>query len=324
VAVLLLPLAVVAALAAQTTLFQFSPPTRAQQLAAIGPTQTLSPTLQRALDPGDGFPPLPKPGDLDWLANHEEAGQTFAQFLDSQPRRPSARRKKLYLQPLGSFPQGKGVSLAELRRFTSAYFMMDVSLLPPLDLSQSHITTRPSPQTHQPQMLTGDVLNLLYRRLPPDAFAMLGITMTDLYPGPDWNYVFGQTAIRSGVGVYSFARYGAEFYGQAPTAASRQLLLRRSCKIIAHEAGHMFGLQHCTYFRCVMNGCNHIGELDGSALHVCPVDLRKLQWSVGFEVLERYRRLRDFYRQAGLNDEAAWVEKRLSFIAAESPPNKTH
>jgi archaemetzincin len=323
VAVLLIPLATVALLAAQTTLFQFNPPPRAQQLAAIGPTQELSPVLRRALDPREGFQPIPKPGDLDWLANHEEHGQTFAQFVQAQPHRPDARRKKLYLQPLGSFPEGEGVSLAELRRFTSAFFMIDVALLPPLDPSRSPITTRRNPQTHNLQMLTGDILNLLYRRLPEDAFALLGITMTDLYPAPDWNYVFGQASLRARVGVYSFARYDPKFYGQAAGPASRQLLLRRSCKILAHEASHMFGIEHCVWFRCTLNGCNHLEEFDAAPLHLCPVDLRKLQWSVGFDVLERYRRLRDFYAQAGLNDEAAWVEQRLHFLAAESPASRT-
>ena len=322
-ALLLILLAIAAALAAQTTLYQFTPPTRAQQLAAIGRTQTLSPALRRALDPGDSFQPMPKPGDIDWLAYFQERGQTYAQFVLSQPRRPNAKRKRLYLQPLGSFPQGAGVSLAQLRQFTSAFFMMDVALLPPLDLSQSHITTRKNFYSHRPQMRTGDILNLLYRRLPQDAFALLGITMTDLYPGPGWNYVFGQAAPRSAVGVYSFARYDPTFYGDAPSPASRKLLLRRSCKILAHEAGHMFGIEHCIWFRCTMNGCNHIDELDGSPLHLCPVDLRKLQSSVGFDVMERYRRLRDFYRQAGLNEEAAWIKKRMSFIAGESPPKGT-
>jgi len=323
VAGLLILLATVAAVAAQTTLFQFNPPTRAQQLAAIGPTQALSRVLWRALDPREGFQPMPKPGDLDWLANHEEHGQTFAQFVQAQPHRPDSRRKKLYLQPLGSFPESAGVSLAELRRFTSAFFMMDVALLPPLDLSRNHITTRQAPQTHNLQMLTGDILNLLYRRLPDDAFALLGITMTDLYPAPDWNYVFGQASLRARVGVYSFARYDPKFYGEAPGPASRQLLLRRSCKILAHEASHMFGIEHCIWFRCTMNGCNHLEELDAAPLHLCPVDLRKLQWSIGFDVLERYRRLRDFYAQAGLNDESAWMEKRLRFLDAESPPAGT-
>jgi archaemetzincin len=322
--VLLLPLAVAAALAAQTALIQFNPPSRAQQLAAIGPTQTLSSALRRAFDPGDDFQPMPKPGDIDWLAYFPEKGQTFAQFVQSEPRRPNAKRKKIYLQPLGSFQGSAGVPLGELRRFASAFFMMDVTLLPPLDLSRSHITTRKNFYTHRPQMRTGDILNLLYRRLPQDAFALLGITMIDLYPGPGWNYVFGQAAPRSAVGVYSFARYGPSFYGQAPSPASRLLLLRRSCKILAHEASHMFGIEHCIWFRCTVNGCNHIDELDGAPLHLCPVDLRKLQWSVGFDVMERYRGLRDFYRQAGLKDEAEWIEKRMRFIAADTLPKWTH
>ena len=88
---------------------------------------------------------------------------------------------------------------------------MDVAVLPPLDLSKSSIKTRENFYSHRPQMLTGDLLKVLYQHLPPDAFAMMGITMTDLYPGPGWNYVFGQAAPRSAVGVYSFARYDSQF-----------------------------------------------------------------------------------------------------------------
>ena len=310
----LILVAVAAVLAAQTAPIHFTPRTRVQQLDAIGPTDSVSPVMRRALDPGDDFLPVPKPGDLDWLANFAEPGQTFAQFVQSQPRHPNARRNKLYLQPLGSFGEGTGVSLAELRRFTTTFFMMDVALLPPLDLTKSHVTTRENFYTHRRQMLTGDILKLLYGRLPPDAFALLGITMTDLYPGDNWNYVFGQAAPRSAVGVYSFARYDPTFYGKASSPATRQLLMRRSCKILAHEVSHMFGIDHCIWFRCAMNGCNHLDELDGAPLHLCPVDLRKLQWSVGFDVVERYRRLREFCAQAGLNDEAAWFEKRIRFI----------
>jgi len=68
-----------------------------------------------------------------------------------------------------------------------------------------------------------------------------------------------------------------------------------------------------------MNGCNQIDELDGAPLHLCPVDLRKLQLSAGFDVVERCRRLLGFYREAGLSDEAAWVEKRMLFIAGPAP-----
>ena len=144
--------AIAAALAAQTTLYQFTPPTPAQQLAAIGPTQTLSPALRRALDPSDSFQPMPKPGDIDWLAYFQERGQTFAQFVQSQPRRPNTKRKRLYLQPLGTFPEGAGVSLPQLRTFTSAFFMIDVALLPPLDLI-------PEPHHHEKEFLLSPSAN---------------------------------------------------------------------------------------------------------------------------------------------------------------------
>jgi archaemetzincin len=64
-----------------------------------------------------------------------------------------------------------------------------------------------------------------------------------------------------------------------------------------------------------MNGSNHLAESDARPLHLCPVDLRKLQWSIGFDVVERYRRLRDFHRQTEFEDEAQWLDKRLRFIA---------
>jgi archaemetzincin len=77
----------------------------------------------------------------------------------------------------------------------------------------------------------------------------------------------------------------------------------------------MFGIEHCVWFRCLMNGSNHLAESDARPLHLCPVDLRKLQWSTGFDVVKRYRRLLDFHRQEGFEDEAQWLDKRLRFIA---------
>ena len=76
----------------------------------------------------------------------------------------------------------------------------------------------------------------------------------------------------------------------------------------------MFGLPHCTVFRCLMNGSNHLAESDARPLHLCPVDLRKLQHSVGFEPVGRYRRLLNFSREAGFDHEAEWLERRLRYL----------
>jgi archaemetzincin len=92
-------------------------------------------------------------------------------------------------------------------------------------------------------------------------------------------------------------------------------MLRRGWKALAHETGHMFGFDHCGWYRYLMNGFNHPAESDARPLHLCPVDLRKLQWSIGFDVVEHYRLLRDFQRQVGFEDEAQRLDKRIRFIS---------
>jgi archaemetzincin len=288
----------------------------ASNVLAIGPTANLPKALRRALDPQLDFEPMPVPGPQDWLSNHPEAGQTFEHFVRSRPDRPDARRNQLYLQPLGDFSGLDCPPLSQLREFTAAFFQLNVRVMPTLDLAQSEVVSRHHPSTSGLQLLTTSILELLRRRLPNNAFALLGVTMADLYPDPRWNFVFGQADVRYRVGVYSFARYDPRFYGQRASTNSSRLMLRRSCKVLAHETGHMFGIHHCIWYRCLMNGSNHLAEADARPLHLCPVDLRKLQWSIGFDVVERYRCLKTFAEQAGFEDEANWLSNRLRLIAA--------
>ncbi len=292
----------------------FTPPGPEEQTSAIGPTMQLSATLRRGLEPHGDFAALPVPGPNDWLANHPEPGQGFADFVRSVPPRPDARRRKLYLQPLGSFIPGSSPPLERVQMFAAAFFTLEVTVLPVLDIAASGITARQNSYTHQRQLLTTDILALLRGRLHMDAYALLGITMEDLYPDPSWNFVFGQASLRGRVGIYSFARYDPRFCNEG-AKDSGQLLLRRSCKVLAHEMTHMFGIQHCIYFHCLMNGSNHLAESDARPTHLCPVDLRKLQESIGFDVVARYRRLLDFHLNAGFREEAAWLTRRIAFIA---------
>lgn len=296
---------------------KFAPPTASQRSAAAGPVDDLPEPFRRALEAGEHFQPLPAPGPADWLANHPESGQTFEEFVRSHPNRPDQQRRKLYLEPIGSFRHSGAPALDQLLHFTAAFFAMPALLLPPIDLKLERAGVRRNPATGQIQLRTTDLLALLRQRLPGDAFALVGITMIDLYPDPRWNFVFGQASPHERVGVYSFARYSPEFYGDRAAGDARSLVLRRSVKVLAHETCHLFGMAHCIWYRCVMNGSNHLAEADARPLHLCPVDLRKLQWSIGFDVAARYRRLLEFYAQAGFFDEAAWIESRLQFIEAK-------
>lgn len=294
----------------------FTPPTLAERLRAIGSTDGLSEPLRRAFDPGDDFEPIPAPASGDWLAVHPEAGQTFDVFLRSRPNRPDAVRNKIYLQPLGDFPRDRSPSVVTLREYATAYFVMDVGVLRPLMIRGRDLTTRINPFSGNRQILTTDVLELLRKELPEDAFCVLAITMEDLYPHPSWNFVFGQASLRERVGVFSFARYDPAFYGEERGGNAREVLLRRSCKVLAHETAHMFSMAHCIFFSCVLNGSNHLQESDARPLSLCPVCLRKLQFSIGFDVIDRYRRLLDFYREVGFEREETWVETRLKRVTS--------
>ena len=191
---------------------------------------------------------------------------------------------------------------------------MDVKVLPPVSISGSKFRTRLNPISKRPQILTGDVLEFLKGTLLDDAFCLLAITMEDLYPHPSWNFVFGQASARDHVGVFSFARYDPVFYGERPGKDYQKVLLRRSCRVLVHEVAHMFSLGHCIFFSCVLNGSNHLEESDARPLSLCPVCLRKLQFSIGFHVVDRYEKLFNFYQEFGFEDEVGWMSKRLKGI----------
>ncbi len=292
----------------------FEPPGPQKRLEAIGATDGLPAVLQRAFGADESFDPVPIPSPGDWLAVHREPGQTFEEFRRSRPNRPDAQRRVLYLQPLGAFPEQQSPSLEKLRQYAAAFFQTEVKALPPLSLSAGGFTNRTNSTTGRRQILTEDVLRWLKGKLPADAFCLLAITMEDLYPEPSWNFVFGQASLTERVGVYSFARYDPAFYGAERGQDYQKLVLRRSMKVLTHETGHMFGLAHCIYFSCVMNGSNHLQESDRRPLHLCPVCLRKLQFSVGFDVVKRYQELMQFNQGAGFEDEAKWLTQRLEKI----------
>jgi len=294
----------------------FTVPTKKKLVEAIGSVGKLSKTMQLALDPAD-FLPMNKPGPHDWLANHEEFGQTFDEYVQEGFVSPDKQRKKIYLLPIGPFAKGKSPSKKKLQQFTAAYFGLPVVVLDEIPVSGHSFTTRINAYTKKRQILTHDILKLLRKKLPKDGFCILAITMEDLYPDPDWNFVFGMASLYARVGVFSFARYDPAFFGQARAKNYLDTLLRRSCKVLAHETAHMFGLQHCIYFQCLINGSNHMQESDSRPIHLCPVCLRKLQYNIEFDVVKRYQKLLGFYKQAKMQAEVEWVTARLKKLTAK-------
>jgi archaemetzincin len=79
-----------------------------------------------------------------------------------------------------------------------------------------------------------------------------------------------------------------------------------------HETGHMFSLPHCAAYKCLMNGVGSLRELDGSTPWLRPDCLRKLYFSIGFDLSKHYRELRAFYVARAMPPEIDWLDRRLA------------
>src|SRR5438132_5331104 len=152
IVVLLLPLITMA----------FTPPDEKTIRNAVGDLNGLPTVLQRAFTPDKkSFDPIPEPNPGDWLAVHNERGQTFEEFKASQPNRPGQNQHVIYLQPLGDFMPEQSPSNDKLREFAAAFFAMEVKLLPPVKIDRSTVVTRRTRTTNNPRLPTGYILYFL-------------------------------------------------------------------------------------------------------------------------------------------------------------------
>lgn len=261
--------------------------------------------------------PMGKPGPVDWLANVEEAGQTFQEYIHSRPSLPEGRRRVLYIQPLGAFTQEQRRIVALTGEYMKQFFNLPVVIRDDLPLSLVPKTARrPAPGTvlanssdsypHEyEQLLTGYVLKEILRpRLPEDAAALIAFTASDLWPSDDMNFVFGQASFTERVGVWSLFRFG----NPSASADEFRLCLLRTMKLATHETGHMFSMRHCTKYECNMSGTNHLAETDRRPVDVCPECMAKVCWATAQDPRERYERLAAFCAAQGLKNEQRFFE----------------
>jgi len=306
----------------------WTPPGPAEAARAAG--QPDRPAVAKALSTKDGaFTRKKAPGPSDWLASTGEKdrpGQSFRQFCNANKRAPTRQQNTIYLVPLGVFggPEEQSAPMGAVARAPDPAVLADcvetwfggmrVKTLPPIT-STGHLTQRIGMEG-QVQLLTGDIHDQLKKLKPKDAFCIVGYTMIDLYPRKEWNFVFGQARSDTGTGIFSFARYAH--------CESSAHFLRRCCSVLVHEIGHLFGLAHCVWYECNMNGSNHDEESDSRPLHLCPVELHKLYHSLGgkLDIPLRDQRLAEFFEKIGLIDDANWYKKRVAFVSSALQPAK--
>ena len=276
----------------------------------------LAPDAEKLTEPMKQIKPLhsglakPKPGD--WLERHHEPGQTFRQYVNSDPRRPTGQRSVIYIQPLGDFTDMQRKIVNITADFMQRFYSVPVKVLEDIPLSVIPDSARRAhPEWGVKQILSTYVLdNVLKPRRPKDAAAYIAFTASDLWPGEGWNFVFGQASLLGRVGVWSIHRYGNP--EKSDDHFKRCLL--RTLKVAVHETGHMFSIEHCTSYECGMCGSNSLPETDRHPLWFCPECMAKVCWATEADPARRYRALSEFCLTNALMMEAEFYQKSAELI----------
>jgi archaemetzincin len=99
------------------------------------------------------------------------------------------------------------------------------------------------------------------------------------------------------------------------TPALSGLWLGRVCRTASHELGHCFGIDHCIYYACAMQGSASITEDARQPPYLCPVDLAKMLRATAADPRERYTALLAYCdRRTDTHlfaAYAAWIRARI-------------
>lgn len=176
------------------------------------------------------------------------------------------------------------------------------------------------------QLKIDPILDILEDIRPADALCVIAVTMHDLFEGKEDAFAVGMaTGVKDKIGVFSFCRYDPLFDQSEPRLRegagpidrnddNYKKLLLRSCRVLAHEIGHLAGMEHCSYYDCMMNGSGHLEEDFSQSMHLCPVDLRKILTLTGATWVEFYDRLLQFYNRHGFVTEREWIKRRVGHV----------
>jgi len=262
------------------------------------------------------FKRMGKPANSDWLASHNEQGQTFDEFLKSDPVKPTPDRRKIYILPIGNFDNIQREIIHETAQYLEVFYGLPVEEMPihamptqdekPLvkpsrrskrTSSGSTPNARKAPGTGRVQFRADYIIDEVIASVArQDAIATLGLTDADIYSADSGSYVFGQTSFEKRLSVVSLSRLAT---------ANRKNFEIRLFKIASHETGHIFGMRHCTKYECLMSGTNNLAETDRHPLDVCPECMAKIAFLSGVTPHDRYAQLADYCNANAMPDQAA-------------------
>lgn len=316
------------------TTVHFQVPSAEERREAIGGYCGAPFLLQRVLRFAEvWFEPIAEPRSKDWLGRHRELMQTFAAFrasVEEQRGRmgPTAERRCIHILPIGREPAPWLVE--HVRAVCAAFFF---------PLRVAIVRRAGEPMRGANAVLDGDeLIRWLSTGLRADSALTVAITRSSIelegrrIPGvSSWEHRVGAFELSSldeacvpSTRLSSQSRQvqsdDSAFLSplvekdNAPTTDALLLEIERAAKLVTHQALHMFGMLHCCFFRCLMNGAESQEETDGRPPFLCGMCLKKLHLLTGCDPLERYTRLASAWKSTGCADTALWYETRVRIV----------
>lgn len=139
-----------------------------------------------------------------------------------------------------------------------------------------NLRTRYHEKSNHSQICVTAILNLLKKIVPDDARCLIALTLHDLYGDETDLFIAGLATGNCRVAAFSLYRYDphltfdeSDWFDCKLKAATeleiqrierRNLLLLRACRLLTHEICHLFGIAHCIFYSCLMNGSGDLGK----------------------------------------------------------------
>ncbi len=250
-----------------------------------------------------------RPGD--WRHEHNEKQQSFAAYRRAASGERTDSGQTLTLLPIGAFTPLQLELLEDLREYCAIFFQREVRLMPAIPDSTIPSAARRFRDDGHEQLQASYINDSLLANLRHNGeFGLMAISASDLYPQPEWNFVFGLANYSRRVAVSSIYR----LQDDRLVPANYTTCLLRLIRIASHEVAHMLRLRHCLNAQCVMNGTNNLRETDSHPARACSVCQQKLHENLGFDIRRRLEALAGYFSSHGMQDEAALCRKDLGVV----------
>lgn len=248
--------------------------------------------------------------------------KTLADYIRSNPNRVDTLHKIVYLLPFGNMKPEVEKIIQEEVRYLEAFLQLTVKVLPSIPYDSikniASVETRMVPEDEfsyysskkgEIRQLTEQINarsfidKVLKFKKPADAVALLGITEHDIYQ-PKYNYLFGLSEAKTGLGVVSAFRLID--YGENTKYNIR--------KVISKQIVNLFSIENVKDYKCVLNYHNDDEELLNGSFDLSPPALEKLRYATGLKYEKRFSELLIFWMLERNKEETKYYKKCLELM----------